>query len=447
MNRTTVALAAACGSLASLTPIVKADRISDIVPVRLAHNEQGGLRRIVSTTAGGYGCRGSGAWFAPVAGQNLGSTVTGISPDGLVAVGWSLASAPDGSGPVPSSFTWTPCDGEGPIENAPGSVGGQALAASVGGDVVVGIAHGSNDTGFRQFAANAVDLIVDQSAHHATSLRGVSADGDVVVGSGADAIGHQALMFVDGWDHVRSLGDLTGGNAWSDAYGVSANGQVVVGQSFSPMGPQAFVWTDDAGMIGLGDLPGGSFDSAALAVSANGLVIVGVATSAQGPQAFRWTAQSGMVGLGDLPGGAFGSEALAVSADGTVIVGRSLTANGYEAFIWDAASGMRNLRSLIVNRLGVDTDVPLLTAANGISADGTIIGGSAITAGINQGWVSRLPRPLCVADWNHDGLNNSLDYFAFLQSFFAGTADVNGDGTTDTSDFFAFLTAFFTGCQ
>ena len=200
-------------------------------------------------------------------------------------------------------------------------------------------------------------------------------------------------------------------------------------------------------MVGLGDLSGGAFDSAALAVSANGRVVVGVSQSASGPQAFRWTAETGMVGLGDLPGGGFGSEALAVSADGSVIVGRSLTANGYEAFIWEAATGMQNLRTVIESRIGVDVQLPMLTAANGVSADGSVIGGSAINdVGVNEGWVAHLPARPCSADWNQDGVANSLDFFAFLTDFFQYNADLTGDNITDTSDFFAFLTAFFTGC-
>jgi len=54
--------------------------------------------------------------------------------------------------------------------------------------------------------------------------------------------------------------------------------------------------------------------------------------------------------------------------------------------------------------------------------------------------------PNCAADWNHDGVVNSSDYFDFLTAFFADDADFNGDGWYNSSDLFDFLTAFFAGC-
>lgn len=103
----------------------------------------------------------------------------------------------------------------------------------------------------------------------------------------------------------------------------SHGSRVVIGAVFTP----------------LGDLPGGNFYSEPTAVSAHGTVVVGFSESSQGPEGFRWEAGKA-VGVGDLPGGKFWSYAAGVSKDGRVVVGYSsakLQVPGsydQEGFIW-----------------------------------------------------------------------------------------------------------------
>lgn len=47
-----------------------------------------------------------------------------------------------------------------------------------------------------------------------------------------------------------------------------------------------------------------------------------------------------------------------------------------------------------------------------------------------------------VSDWNVNGVIDSSDLFAFLDSFFAGDADYDMSGATDSQDFFTFLGDF-----
>lgn len=148
-------------------------------------------------------------------------------------------------------------------------------------------------------------------------------------------------------------------------------------------------------MTPLGDLPGGTANGGAYAISANGEVVVGYSSSTNGNEPFRWTSSGGMVGLGDLPGGGFGGAAQAVSADGSVIVGQGMADGGNRAFAWDATHGMQSLTDLLL-AAGVNLTGWTLTAATGVSADGTVIVGDGTHNGNMEGWIATLPNPTLV---------------------------------------------------
>ncbi|MBC7771605.1 MAG: hypothetical protein H7210_03845 [Pyrinomonadaceae bacterium] len=54
--------------------------------------------------------------------------------------------------------------------------------------------------------------------------------------------------------------------------------------------------------------------------------------------------------------------------------------------------------------------------------------------------------PICLSDWNRDGVVNSEDFFDFIADFFTVDADFNHDTFINSQDFFDFLAAFFAGC-
>ena len=62
-------------------------------------------------------------------------------------------------------------------------------------------------------------------------------------------------------------------------------------------------------------------------------------------------------------------------------------------------------------------------------------------------WGGVVPSP-CGADFNGDGLVNTLDVLAFFNAWAAGdsAADINGDGTVNTLDVLAFLNLWAAGC-
>ena len=126
----------------------------------------------------------------------------------------------------------------------------------------------------------------------------VTSDGSTIAGYSYSGNGFSEAFRWTAASGMVGLGDLPGGDFFSQANGVSADGSTVVGHSSSAADAgnydeEAFRWTAAAGMVGLGDLPGGDFYSDALDVSADGSTVVGVSISTgdsfTGLQAFRWT--------------------------------------------------------------------------------------------------------------------------------------------------------------
>lgn len=208
----------------------------------------------------------------------------------------------------------------------------------------------------------------------------ISADGSVVVGESLSANGLEAFRWSASTGMV-GLGNLGGVESFSSALGVSADGLVVVGGSSSPQSgsrSEAFRWTAATGMVGLGALPGGEeYSSAASGVSGDGSVATGSSTSDLSPtwgEAFRWTEVTGLVGLGVLPGSEIPTTVPErISADGTVLVGWAFTENGREAFRWSEADGLVGLGDLPAGNFD--------SWARGVSADGSVIVGSALNPG------------------------------------------------------------------
>jgi len=175
------------------------------------------------------------------------------------------------------------------------------------------------------------------------------------------------------------LGRLPGApdNGSSGALAISADARVVVGFSWSGEGLRAFRWTEAGGMENLGTLPG--FEaSMATATNADGSVVVGTCNKGGNAQtaAFWWSAATGMRRIIDWPEGRNHSAAFDVSADGTVVVGSARTQSGMQGLIWDAKSG----QSVTLGDL-----VPFLPGrsfcqALGVSDDGRVVVGEARVA-------------------------------------------------------------------
>ncbi|MBX3365003.1 MAG: hypothetical protein KF866_09580 [Phycisphaeraceae bacterium] len=285
----------------------------------------------------------------------------------------------------PASFAQTATfEGLGYLGSNPFS---RARGVSADGNTVVGVTS-IPEGGSRAFRWTRTTGMVSLGALDGQSLPSdafaASADGSVIVGqSGVLPFGFMGFRWTEA-DGMVGLGHL-GTTPSTSATGISADGSVVVGRSVSAaIGNEAYRWTADTGMVGLGPIPGGGGTNARN-ISADGTVIVGVGTAAGGrAEAWRWTEDTGIVGIGRLPGppwapDAGSSSAAAISADNSTIVGLGIGEFGQaEAFKWRVDTGIFGL--------GIPF-FALATEAYGVSENGNIVVGEA-TIDFDEEWVS-----------------------------------------------------------
>lgn len=315
------------------------------------------------------------------------SSASHISPDGTVVIG--QAETLNGQ----EGFYWTSAGGKTALGDLNG--GGfysMPYAVSGNGQVVVGQSRSANgEEAFRWTQSGGMIGLGDLAGGDYYSVAyAANQDGSVIVGTSSVGTGgaREAFRWTQGGGMV-GLGNLGGTTNFSTAHGISADGTIIVGQSDGVNGQEAFRWTQSGNMVGLGDLTGGSFFSSAKAISANGQVIVGQSESSGGFEAFRWTQANGMIGLGDLQGGDYYSAATAVNADGSAIVGVSRVAEGDVAFHWTEKNGMQSIRDILAY-IGVDMDGWMLSSAQGVTEDGTVVVGNGSYNGTNIGYIANL---------------------------------------------------------
>ena len=309
-----------------------------------------------------------------------------VSADGSTVVGFGRPAS------GASAFRWTSGGGIVDLGDLPGSgIDSQAFGVSSNGSVVVGRGRSTNgNEAFRWTSAGGMVALGDLAGGtYDSRALGVSDDGNVVVGSAGSANGTEAFRWTSAGGLV-GLGDLAGSFFQSAAYDTNSDGSIVVGGSTSSNGEEAFRWTSGGGMVGLGFLAGGTSISRANAISSDGSVIVGRSGSSNGTEAFRWNATDGMQIIGDLAGGAYASEAFDVSADGSVIVGESTSAVGTEAFRWTQDSGIETVEDWLAAAGVTTTGFTQLTTAAGVSADGSVIVGTGVSANGTEAFLARV---------------------------------------------------------
>jgi uncharacterized membrane protein len=263
----------------------------------------------------------------------------------------------------------------------------QPLAVSDDGSRIVGWSRGMSGSRrpFLWTAAGGMQELIEVPGGDATATD-ISPDGLTIVGYFFDNAPEQAFLWRDG--AVTLLGTLPG-ETDSFALAVCGNGNAVVGTTRS-IGGRAFRRTAAAGIQELPPLIAGAPTSANDCTN-DAVIAVGFSGTKKAMPAVRWDAK-GPRSLGTL-GGDFGT-AEAVSANGAVVVGSSglRFVNGVSetsALRWTAATRKIAQLSRVLEDGGASTPFChepstcaagewFLRFANGISADGNVIVGTAL---------------------------------------------------------------------
>lgn len=356
------------------------------------------------------------------------------------------------------------------------------------GQVVIGMAGGSNGTPFRWTEESGYHMFPSGSGYPHPIIYSCSDDGSVVAGYGNHStLGAVAfLWYAD--DSIEILRDQAG-NALRTAYKISGDGLTVAGE-IAATPNQAAYWKVGVGLTVIGDSPfDPDFPTGLLAVNNDGTVFGGVSAE-RGQRAFQWSAVGGYAMVGDLGGslgGAFVSDmtsmgdvlvgdasapagrvaymwregfgiqpipvipgdsrptANAVSADGRVVVGKSASSVvSHGVLYYTEGVGSVYLEDHLNSNFGFSLAPAALYEGLGVSNDGRTIVGGGNTLGY---WVVRLPQA-SLTDFNIDEFVDFHDLIFFLDCFEGNSilpvssADLNHDGFTDFFDFIEFLDHF-----
>lgn len=324
-------------------------------------------------------------------GSTGGSAARAISADGRVAVGIVVVEdAGSPGGMVGRAFRWTAAGGMVDLGDLAGGGGSEALAVNADGSVVAGVAAGY-DTAFRWSQSTGM-VELQHGAGEVSTPSAVSTDGRYVSGSLAAGLVQRAVR----WDETGSFQSLGPEGTRLAARGMSADGSRVVGYKVSDPGRTAFTWTAAGGYSDLPNLPGDTFRFSITpnAMSGDGTAFVGEGDNdlAGRTQAFRWTEASGYQYLALNP--AASSVATALDFDGSVVVGNYFPGGLSRAFYWTESGGGVDLQTLLAANGATGLAGWTLVSATGVSADGTVVVGTARNAALQDtAFIAVIPAP------------------------------------------------------
>lgn len=362
----------------------------------------------------------SAPWFSGLGFLHGGdqSYARGVSADGSVVVGEAHDSKLPAGGA--QAVRWTQAQGIKGLGFVDLGTFSMAWGVSGDGQVVAGFGD-YNATGFWGILWDAQGA--NNLGWRFPHPRSASFDGRYLAGSGVPEQGSMQACRWSAEGGLQLLGVLHEGG-FGDGWGISADGQVVVGTSSSLDGSRAVRWTPAGGLQSLGLIAGAPYGHAeGRGISADGKTLVGVAYDGLRSEPFRWTEAEGMKGLG-FPSGGENGVAVAASGDGSIIVGMAGS-----AFIWDANHGIRNLKEVLMLRYQFDLADWTLTEATAISADALTIVGNGQRNGKQEGWVARVDNTISLPElksalragellitWPHPSPGWTLTFAASLET-------------------------------
>jgi probable HAF family extracellular repeat protein len=370
-----------------------------------------------------------------------------VSADGLTVVGDAY---PNGS---PRAFRWSAAGGIEDLGAFPDAVS-SVRAVSADGRVVVGTSGGK---AFRWVEGSGMHELGTPANAFGSPATGVSADGQVVCGW----VWFPAQLGTSSYRWTQAQGleylPMFSGSTYLAAAGISADGLVIVGAGTIDDRGRAFRWETSTGTVDLGLFPMGFF-SGAYATSADGAVVIGLSSSNELlTRGFVWTQENGMVPMSMLPGSAT-SQPRAMSSDGTVVVGQSYweSTSRYAATMWAPSLGAIDLNEYLPS-IGVNLGTFTLEDAVGISGDGTAIAGRGRvgTSSPRTWFVSGLEStlPPCIGDSTGDravtfaDITSALGNWGRAYAFPFGPGDCDGSRMVDMGDVTTVLMHFGEVCR
>lgn len=319
-----------------------------------------------------------------VVGSGTASQGVGLSPDGSIAVGRSIAS-------VYSAYSWTAAGGMVALPNLAGR--NYAVANDVNN---AGLAVGSSTT--TAFGAGALPVMWMGGALTALTMpagytvgqaNAVNAAGTIVgaVGSG---VGQRGALYIGGVGSVISA-TTANGSYMTVAYGINDAG-LVVGTGIDPANAAVnvgMVYDSATGTMSTVGALGGANGALNFAVS-NGGHVVGSSMFNQGSGLpFVWTAGSGMTAI-PLPAGTSQANARGVNDQGWVV---GIASSAFAVPFLYADGSTYTLQSLLPANSGWDISTNTSSSALAIANDGSIVGTALHNGQVRAYLMTPVPEP------------------------------------------------------